>query len=252
MAGIEPAVEVHAVSSAPRKFVGGLHPGIAAAAAAAPLVAAEPCHHAAGPAAGTDDHPEIANRGRIQVVVRPVVAFFNTNGRFRTAPIRVGFGHHLSRPVELLDINAGHFCRLMRLCFPLLVEPRFPIFKPLGLKLAPGGAPLPRGIASALTKTGIGFPLVVRPVPNKVLIFPAVFENDAGNRHMDRSIRARKDIEPQTAVRLRVGHSGRAPGHDHNHLGVIRVDPLDDPFVPGNGFALEGVCAGDQEAIGQG
>ena len=118
--------------------------------------------------------------------------------------------------------------------------------------MAPGGAPLPRGVAGALAETGIGFPEVGDPFVDKFLVFPALLQNDSLDSHVHDGVGAGIEINVQATVFFRIGHAGGAARIDHNDLAVIAVDALQDPMVPQHGFSLERIGAGDDHTVRQG
>ena len=108
MAGFDPAIQIQRLAAPATKLFSGLLNGVSAALDSASLMPAEPGDHLARPVACTTEQSERADRGRVEIVVRPEAPLLNADGRLRACTIDPWFGHQLRGADDILLRNAGH------------------------------------------------------------------------------------------------------------------------------------------------
>ena len=251
MPGFQPAIHIHAMPAPPRGLVRRFEGWIRAAIDSAALVTTQPCDRLPRATAATEDHTQHANGGRVEVIIRPVVAFLHPNGGLDSRAVGPGFGHHFRSLIELLRVDAGDFGGHFRFRLFLGQNPALPVVEPLDLEMTPGGTPLPGRVAGALTEARIGFPEIGGPPVDEFLILPAVFHDDPLDRHMHHGVGAGIQVDMQTTVFFGIRSARRLAGVGHDDLGFIPVDAFEDPLIPQHGLGFEWIGARYEQAIGQ-
>jgi len=253
---LQPAIQIQRMAPATRNLVRGFPARILAAALSTALMPAETGHHLSRLAADAEYGAEVTDGSGVKVVVRPVVTLLDQDRGFGSIAIGLGLTHHFGSLMDLGDVDAGNFGGNLWFGLFLGQQPFLPVFfrafETLDLELAPGGAPLPRGVTRALAEAGVRLPLVGDVVADEILIVPAIFYNDPRNRHMHHGIRTGIHVEVQATVLLYVSGASSLARINHDDPGIVAADTFQNPGVPDNGLGLEWIRAGDQQAIGLG
>ncbi len=212
----------------------------------------QPGHDLARTPAAAEDGAQGADRRGVEVVVRPVRAFLDTDRSLDPRAVGFRLGHHLGRQVNLLRVDPGNLRRHLDLRFFLRKQPFFPVLEAFHLELAPGSPPLPGGVPGTLAKTGVRLPIVGDVVADKFGILPAVLDDHPLYSHVHHGIRPRQDVQVQAAVFLGIGYASGSPRVHHDDLGLVTVDTFENPVIPQCGLGLERVSARNQHTVGQG